>query len=91
MNQGKYIFAQLTDFLPQRVFDRLVSKYDGNKHVKHFSCWNQLLSMIFGQLTGRDSLRDLMVSIEPHKPKCRFQLKSAQVFQFKSAQFYQSK
>ena len=69
MNQGKYIFAQLTDFLPQRVFDRLVSKYDGNKHVRHFSCWNQLLSMIFGQLTGRDSLRDLMVSIEPHKPK----------------------
>lgn len=69
MNQGKYIFAQLIDFLPQRVFDRLVSKYNGNKHVRHFSCWNQLLSMIFGQLTGRDSLRDLMVSIEPHKPK----------------------
>ena len=69
MNQGKYIFAQLTDFLPQRVFDRLVSKYNGNKHVRHFSCWNQLLSMIFGQLTGGDSLRDLMVSIEPHKPK----------------------
>ena len=69
MNQGKYIFAQLTDFLPQRVFDRLVSKYDGNKHVRHFTCWNQLLSMVLGQLTGRDSLRDLMVSIEPHKPK----------------------
>jgi len=69
MNQGKYIFTQLTDFLPQRVFDRLVHKYDGNKHVRHFSCWNQLLKMIFGQLTGRDSLRDLMVSIEPHKTK----------------------
>ncbi len=69
MNQGKYIFTQLTDFLPQRVFDRLVHKYEGNKHVRHFSCWNQLLSMIFGQLTGRDSLRDLMISIEPHKTK----------------------
>ena len=69
MNQGKYIFTQLTEFLPQRVFDRLVYKYDGNKHVRHFSCWNQLLSMIFGQLTGRESLRDLMVSIEPHKTK----------------------
>ncbi len=69
MNQGKYVFAQLTDFLPQRVFDRLVNKYDGNKHVRHFTCWNQLLSMIFGQLTGRDSLRDLMISIEPHKSK----------------------
>jgi hypothetical protein len=69
MNQGKYIYSQLTDFLPQRVFDRLVHKYNGNKHVRHFSCWNQLLSMVFGQLTGRDSLRDLMISIEPHKPK----------------------
>jgi hypothetical protein len=69
MNQGKYVFTQLTEFLPQRVFDRLVQKYDGNKHVRHFSCWNQLLEMIFGQLTGRDSLRDLMVSIEPHKTK----------------------
>lgn len=69
MNQGKFVYSQLTDFFPQRVFDRLVNKYDGNKHVRHFSCWNQLLTMVFGQLTGRDSLRDLMVSIEPHKPK----------------------
>jgi len=69
MNQGKYVFSQLTDFLPKRVFDGFVAKYDGDKHVRHFSCWNQLLSMIFGQLTGRDSLRDLMVSIEPHRIK----------------------
>ena len=69
MNQGKYVFSQLTDFLPKRVFDGFVAKYDGDKHVRHFSCWNQLLSMIFGQLTGRDSLRDLMVSIEPHRLK----------------------
>jgi len=69
MNQGKYVFAQLTEFLPHRAFDRLVFKYNGNKHVRHFTCWNQLLSMIFGQLTGRESLRHLMVSIEPHKTK----------------------
>lgn len=69
MNQGKYIFSQLTDFLPKRIFDGLVTRFSGDKHVRHFSCWNQLLSMIFGQLSGRDSLRDLMVSIEPHKPK----------------------
>jgi hypothetical protein len=69
MNNGKYVFAQLTDFLPQRVFDRLVYEYNGNQYIKHFSCWNQLLSMVFGQLAGRDSLRDLMVSLEPHKPK----------------------
>jgi hypothetical protein len=69
MNKGKYVFAQLVEFLPQRVFDGLVLKHSGNKYVRHFTCWNQLLCMIFGQLTNRDSLRDLIVAIEAHSRK----------------------
>jgi hypothetical protein len=69
MNQGKYIFTQLTDFLPRRVFHRIVEKYNGNKYVKSFTCWNQMLCMVFGQLTSRESMRDLMMSLEAHKPK----------------------
>jgi len=69
MNNGKYVFAQLIEFLPQRVFDRLVKKYNGNRYVKHFTCWNQLLCMVFGQLTNRDSLRDLIVIIDAHSKK----------------------
>lgn len=69
MNQGKYVLAQIIEFLPQRVFDRFVRKYDGNKYVKHFTCWNQLLCMVFGQLTNRDSLRDLIVAIKAHSGK----------------------
>lgn len=69
MNQGKYVFAQIVEFLPQRVFDRMVDEYDGNKYVKHFTCWNQLLCMVFGQLTNRESLRDLMVALEAHSNK----------------------
>lgn len=69
MNQGKYVFAQITEFLPQRVFDKYVSKYSGNKYVRHFSCWNQLLTMIFGQLANRDSLRDLVLTLEAHNKK----------------------
>ena len=69
MNQGKYIFAQLTDFLPRRVFDRIVDKYEGNRYFKSFTCWNQMLCMVFGQLTSRDSMRDLMLSLEAHHPK----------------------
>ena len=45
MNQGKYIFAQLTDFLPRRVFDSIVNKHEGNKYVRSFTCWNQMLSL----------------------------------------------
>jgi hypothetical protein len=69
MNQGKYIFAQLTDFLPLRVFDRIVDNYEGNKRVRSFTCWNQMLCMVFGQLTARDSMRDLMLSLEAHQSK----------------------
>jgi len=69
MNQGQYIFSQITEFLPRRVFDRFVDKYNGNKYVRFFSCWNQLLSMLFGQLSGRESLRDLMIGLEAHKLK----------------------
>lgn len=69
MNDGKYVFTQLTVFLPQRAFDRFVSKYKGNKYVKHFTCWNQLLCMIFGQLTNRNSLRDLIVILDAHSNK----------------------
>lgn len=69
MNQGKYVFAQIIDFLPQRAFDKFVKKYDGNKYVRHFTCWNQLLCMIFGQLANRDSLRDLVIAIEAHSSK----------------------
>ena len=69
MNTGKYIFAQITEFLPKRVFDCIVARYSGDKYVRHFSCWNQMLCMIFGQLTNRDSLRDLIVAIEAHRRK----------------------
>jgi hypothetical protein len=69
MNNGKYVFAQLVEFLPQRVFDRMVLKHSGNKYIKHFSCWNQLLCLIFGQLSDRESLRDLATIIEAHQSK----------------------
>ncbi len=69
MNQGKYIFAQLTDFLPRRTFDTIVAKYDGNKKERKFTCWNQMLCMISGQLAARDSMRDLMLSLEAHNKK----------------------
>ena len=69
MNTGKYIFAQITEFLPKRVFDCIVARHSGDKYVRHFSCWNQMLCMIFGQLTNRDSLRDLIIAIDAHSRK----------------------
>ena len=70
MNQDKYVFAQLIEFLDNDKFRRIVAKYGGDRYVKHFTCWNQLLVMMFGQLTNRESLRDLIVIIEAHRNKC---------------------
>jgi hypothetical protein len=69
MNQGKYIFTQVTEFLPQRAFDACVKRYKGNRYVKHFTCWNQMLCMMFGQLGNRESLSDLIICIEAHISK----------------------
>lgn len=59
MNKDKFVFAQLIEFLDNNKFRHLVDKYDGNRYVKHITCWNQLLAMMFGQLSNRESLRDL--------------------------------
>ena len=32
----------MVEFLDNYKFLRIVKKYDGNKYVKHFTCWNQL-------------------------------------------------
>lgn len=69
MSQDKYVFAQLTAFLNRTQFNNFVRKYDGNRYVKQFTCWNQLLAMMFGQLSNRESLRDLIIAFEAHRAK----------------------
>ena len=69
MHQDKFIFAQLVSFLNRNHFNYLVRKYEGDKYVKFFSCWNQLLTLMFGQLSNRESLRDLIVAINAHQKK----------------------
>ena len=62
MNTGSYVFAQMVKFLDEFAFLRIEKKYDGDKYVKHFSCWNQLLTLMFGQLTGNPSLRRFIIA-----------------------------
>jgi len=70
MHKEKYVFAQLASFLDRNKFNYIVRKYDGDKYVKHFTCWNQLLALMFGQLSNRESLRDLIVALDAHHSKC---------------------
>ena len=69
MPKDKYVFAQLTQFMDRNHFNYLVRKYGGDKYVKSYTCWNQLLTMMFGQLSNRENLRDLIVALEAHAGK----------------------
>lgn len=70
MQKPPFVFTQLTKFLNRSYFNDLVRKYKGDRYVKAFTCWNQLLTLMFGQLTNRLSMRDLIAALEAHQSKC---------------------
>jgi Domain of unknown function (DUF4372) len=69
LNQGRTVFAQLINFLSPNEFNRCVARYDGNKSVRAFSCWDQFLTLAFAQLTYRESLRDIEVCLAAQPKK----------------------
>jgi hypothetical protein len=69
MHNGKFVFSQLLDFIDSDVFLRISNKYNGNRYVKNFTCWNQLAVMMFGQLSNRESLRDVVSVTRGHAAK----------------------
>jgi len=69
MFSGRLIFSQLLDFLPKHDFDKCVLRYQGNRRVRRFSCFDQFLCMAFAQLTGRESLREIETCLRAMEPK----------------------
>lgn len=69
MNQGKYVFAQIFEFVSYNDFLKCVERYDGDYRSRHFSCWKQFLCMGFGQLTHRESLSDTILCIKANSKK----------------------
>jgi hypothetical protein len=59
MNAGRTVFAQLIAHLSHVEFQKCVSRYDGDDHLRSLSCWDQYLAMAFAQFTYRESLRDI--------------------------------
>src|SRR5215467_12193224 len=69
MNQGTTVFAQILGFIDYETFRRCVRRYDGDRGVRQLSCWEHFLAMAFAQLTYRESLRDIVVSLNAHRKK----------------------
>jgi hypothetical protein len=69
MNVGKTLFAQVMDFVPWRSFGRVVDRYGGNAGVRRMNCAEQFRVMAFAQLTWRESLRDIEVTLAANSHK----------------------
>jgi len=69
MNDGKTMFAQIADFVPWKIFGRIIRQYDGDVGVSKLDCAQVFRFMLFAQLTYRESLRDIEVNLSAHANK----------------------
>ncbi len=69
MHEGKFVFSQVVSVISKYEFYKSVNKYNGNYKTKDFKCWQQFLCMMFGQLTYREGVRDVINCLEAHKSK----------------------
>ena len=69
MHTGRFVFSQLMDFFPAHEFGRCVRRYGGDRRHRSFSCHTHFLCMSFGQLTYRESLRDVVTCLQVLRAK----------------------
>lgn len=69
MHTGKYVFSQLMGCLAPHQFDRCAARYGGERRVRRLSCREQFLAMAFGQMSFRESLRDVVTCLGAHREK----------------------
>ena len=59
MRYQNTVFGSLLKALPRRRFATIVERHGGDKYTKGFSSWDHLVSLVFGQLGGLSSLREV--------------------------------
>lgn len=53
------LFSQILSLIPRSSFARIVHQFQGDRYAKSFSCWDQLVAMLFCQLGQAHSLREI--------------------------------
>lgn len=67
MHLGKFVFAQIVEFIPRFEFEKCVKRYKGDFHAKSLNSYNHLLQLIFGQITACTSLRNICLCLKAHQ------------------------
>jgi len=69
MKNGSFVFKQFLEAISKSDFEAIVKKHRGDRKVQEFDCWLLFQCLCFGQLTNRDSLRDLVTCLKAHNSK----------------------
>ena len=59
MDKVYNIFAELLKLCPRYQFEKATERYRGNRYVKTFTTWQHYISILYSQITQKDSLRDI--------------------------------
>ena len=62
MSHINTIYNQLLQLLPRHQFETLVKRYNGDRYVKYFTCWQQFMTLLYAQVKAKDSLRDIQIT-----------------------------
>ena len=66
MRHHNSVFHDLLKRVPWAAFDRLVEQHGADKHVRRLSTKTQLIALLYGQLAGAVSLREIVGGLESH-------------------------
>jgi hypothetical protein len=67
MSYKNTIFRQVLQIIPRHEFEKAVNKHNGDFASKGFSCWNQFIALVFGQLSGQTGLRGIVTGLESNR------------------------
>jgi hypothetical protein len=69
MSHDNTVFNQLLHLLPRHEFEKLVAMHGGDRYVKNFTCWRQFMTLLYAQIRGHDSLRDIVTGLGTQSEK----------------------
>jgi hypothetical protein len=73
MISGRFILCQILDLIHRETLSRLATRFHADSRVRHFGVRQQLICMVFAQLTWRDGLRDIVECLNA-KPEALYHL-----------------
>lgn len=69
MHKIDTIFSELLKLCPSYHFEKAVEQYRGDRYVKSFTTWQQYITILYAQVTQKNSLRDIVTGLSAHVPR----------------------